>query len=61
MSYVKLVFYNRDGSVVKSFSYDDELASRNAELVVPDSIGELQLRYVCARRTPNSGYSEGAT
>lgn len=54
---IKTVFYDQDGKVVESVDYGYAAASMNARLVVPDTIGEIQLRYICGRRTPNNGYS----
>jgi len=54
---IKTILYDDKGSVVKSFDFGDSMAEINSELVVPDTIGEAQLRYVCDRRTPNAGRS----
>lgn len=54
MGTIRSVFYNNDGMVVRSFD-NDNFAVVDAQEVVPDSVGELQLRYVCSRRTLSEG------
>lgn len=51
IGFLRVIRYDNNGRVVDSFDISHLLVPPNLQSVVPDSIGEAQLLYVCSLRT----------
>jgi len=52
---LRMVGYDRNGSVIDDYDVSYLAVPPNLQSPVPDSVGELQLLYVCGLRTSNEG------
>lgn len=54
---LRMVEYDRNGSVIDNYDISHLAVPPNLQSTIPDSVGELQLVYVCGLRTSNEGRS----
>ncbi len=53
---LRQVSYNRDGDVVGDIGDSDQIVPNSLDSVIPDSIGESTLTYVCKLRSSTGGW-----
>ena len=58
---LQAVYHNRYGEAVESFDQSHLSVPTNLSTVIPDTVGDATLRYICDRRRANGGFPNTST